>query len=247
ATRSVAARSASASGPTTTTPSRTWRTMGRGFGRRACPASASGSVALGARPAGGPASAWQSPSRSSISTTGGSPSRTGSRAGRGSPFDCLARPARVPRLPTRSHVALNRRALTEVNSPQPDRPEMTDMLHEDDSTKASSPATSPWSRQADAPVRSWSEIAATPATHQGPIVAQAVAPSPAPVRAPARRTAGTVLAAALLSATLASGSTIALVGLTQPARTATPAVPSVTANANPATTGYARTPHVCPR
>jgi serine protease Do len=118
---------------------------------------------------------------------------------------------------------------------------MTDMLHDDDPTKASSPATSPWSRQADAPVRSWSEIAATPATHQGPIVAQAVAPSPAPVRAPARRTAGTVLAAALLSATLASGSTIALVGLTQPARTATPAVPSVTANANPATTGSAGT------
>jgi serine protease Do len=51
-----------------------------------------------------------------------------------------------------------------------------------------------------------------------------------------RRTVGTVLAAALLSAALASGSTLALVGLTAPARTTTVIVPSATANANPATT-----------
>jgi len=113
------------------------------------------------------------------------------------------------------------------------------MLHDDDPTKASPPAASPWSRQADNPVRSWSEIAATPTTSlQEPVGAQAVASAvAAPARTPARRTAGTVLAAALLSAMLASGSTLALVGLTQPSGTTTPAAPTATANANPATTG----------
>jgi serine protease Do len=50
-----------------------------------------------------------------------------------------------------------------------------------------------------------------------------------------------VFAAAILSAVLASGSTLALVGLTQPARTTTPVAPSATANANPATTGSSGT------
>jgi serine protease Do len=115
------------------------------------------------------------------------------------------------------------------------------MFHNDDPTRTPSP--SPWSRATDEPVRSWHEIATTPTPSPGQLSAeQAPAPGPAPAaplpspsRNPGRRTVGTVLAAALLSATLASGSTLALVGLTQPARTPT-AVATPTANANPATT-----------
>jgi serine protease Do len=114
------------------------------------------------------------------------------------------------------------------------------MFHNDDPTQTPSP--SPWSRPTDEPVRSWHEIAVTPTPPPGqPSAEQAPAPTPAtaaalpsPSRNPGRRTVGTVLAAALLSATLASGSTLALVGLTQPARTPT-AVATPTANANPAT------------
>jgi serine protease Do len=112
------------------------------------------------------------------------------------------------------------------------------MSNDDDPTQTPSP--SPWARPAGEPVRSWADIAASPPPPSGPWFAQqgtAPAPaaaSPAPSRNPGRRTVGTVLAAALLSATLASGSTLALVGLTQPARTPTAATP--TANANPATT-----------
>jgi S1-C subfamily serine protease len=51
-----------------------------------------------------------------------------------------------------------------------------------------------------------------------------------------RRTIGTVLGAAMLSAVLASGSTVAIVGLVAP-RTATPAPAVATPNANSTTTG----------
>jgi serine protease Do len=51
---------------------------------------------------------------------------------------------------------------------------------------------------------------------------------------PRRRTVGTIFAAAILSAALASGSTLALVGLTQPGGTAGPAPSVPTANANTA-------------
>jgi serine protease Do len=121
------------------------------------------------------------------------------------------------------------------------------MIHNDDPNQTTPP--SPWARPVDPPVRSWHEIAATPAASpQAPFGEQArpaVDASPAarvitPTRGPARRTVGTVLAAALLSAGLASGSTLALVGLTQPARTAPAAAPA-TANANPATTNSSST------
>jgi serine protease Do len=110
-----------------------------------------------------------------------------------------------------------------------------------DEVPTQTPSPSPWTRPAGEPVRSWTDIAASPPPAPGPWFAQQgtastpAAASPAPSRNPGRRTVGTVLAAALLSATLASGSTLALVGLTQPARTPTAAA-TPTANANPATT-----------
>jgi serine protease Do len=112
------------------------------------------------------------------------------------------------------------------------------MFQNDDPTQTPSP--SPWAHPAEEPARSWHEITATPTRPPGqPFAEQATAPAPAaplpsPSRNPSRRTVGTVLAAALLSATLASGSTLALVGLTHPAQTPTAVAP--TANANPATT-----------
>jgi serine protease Do len=115
------------------------------------------------------------------------------------------------------------------------------MFHNDEPTQTTPP--SPWARPVDLPVRSWHEIAATPvASPQAQLREQdrpaagasPTAPVATPTRGPARRTVGTVLAAALLSAGLASGSTLALVGLTHPAPTAPAAAPA-TANANPAT------------
>ena len=112
------------------------------------------------------------------------------------------------------------------------------MFHDDDPTNTTQPDTSPWAtRPTDRPVPSWDAIAATPAlppaqpafSEQRPLAQ----PTPAPVREPRRRVVGTVLAAALLSAMLASGSTIALVGLTQSGGNATPPATS-SANANTA-------------
>jgi serine protease Do len=101
--------------------------------------------------------------------------------------------------------------------------------------------TSPWpTRSAEPPYRSWDDIPAAPAA---PVPAPAPAnPAIAPdasVRqersaGPRRRTVGTVFAAAILSAALASGSTLALVGLTQPGNTAAPALSVPAANANTA-------------
>ena len=114
------------------------------------------------------------------------------------------------------------------------------MFHDDDPASTTPPADSPWPRSGGEPVRSWSDIAATTAE----IPAATPAPQtslPRPARGPGRRAVGTVFAAAILSAVLASGSTLALVGLTQPARTTTSPAPSATANANPATTSSSGT------
>ena len=121
------------------------------------------------------------------------------------------------------------------------------------------PSTSPWrasTPSADTPPPSWDEIAAARVAPPTPPTAgfdpasgtsagaaagsassaSADAPSTPALplgREPRRRLLATVFAAAILSATLASGSTLALLGLTQPAQTATIA-PSPTANANAA-------------
>ena len=108
-------------------------------------------------------------------------------------------------------------------------------MSNNDPTRTTTP--SPWPRPADSPAPSWHEIAATPTPiPTTPTTPMSPAQGPAPAHGPGRRAFGTVLAAALLSATLASGSTLALVGLTQPARTTPAAAPSATANANPAVT-----------
>jgi S1-C subfamily serine protease len=99
--------------------------------------------------------------------------------------------------------------------------------------------TSPWpSRSTEPPYRSWDEIeapvvpVADPTTGNPPIGSEVPArPSGGGAR---RRTVGTVFAAAILSAALASGSTLALVSLTQPARTAANAPAAPAANANTA-------------
>jgi serine protease Do len=120
-------------------------------------------------------------------------------------------------------------------------------MSHDDPTKTTPPDLSPWARPVDPPIRSWSDIAASPVDAAGrPFAAPANPSSPAVPSAPlaggpGRRTVGTVLAAALLSAALASGSTLALVGLTESSRTTTVVTPSPTANANPATSSSAST------
>jgi serine protease Do len=118
------------------------------------------------------------------------------------------------------------------------------MFRDDDPTHINEPAASPWPRPADEPLQSWSTIGAKPETP--PVQAAAGVQSPAPVpstptrRGPRRGAIGTVLAAALLSAALASGSTVAILGLTTD-RTVPTAAPNPTANANTTTSGSAGT------
>jgi serine protease Do len=118
------------------------------------------------------------------------------------------------------------------------------MFRDDDPTHTDEPTASPWPRPADEPLTSWTTIGAKPETP--PVHAAVGVQSPAPVpstasrRGPRRGAVGTVLAAALLSATLASGSTVAILGLTSD-RTATTPPPSPTTNANTTTTGSAGT------
>jgi serine protease Do len=112
------------------------------------------------------------------------------------------------------------------------------MFHDDDPTNTTQPDGSPWAaRPAAEPVPSWDAIAATPAIPSAQTAfreQRPLSPPPsAPAREPRRRVVGTVLAAALLSAMLASGSTIALVGLTQSGGSATPPT-TASANANTA-------------
>jgi len=118
------------------------------------------------------------------------------------------------------------------------------MFHDDDPTHTNEPTASPWPRPADQPLPSWSTIGAKPET---PLVQAATGvQSPAPVpstqprRGPRRGAIGTVLAAAVLSAALASGSTVAILGLTSD-RTVPTAAPSPTTNANTTTSGSAGT------
>ena len=118
------------------------------------------------------------------------------------------------------------------------------MFHDDDPANTPPPSNSPWPRSAEAPVRSWSDIAATTTatTATTPTApSSSTTSNTQPARGPGRRALGTVFAAAILAAGLASGSTVALVGLTQAARTTTPVAPTATANANPATTGSSGT------
>jgi serine protease Do len=117
------------------------------------------------------------------------------------------------------------------------------MFHDDDPTKTTQPVASPWATgPADEPVPTWDAIAAAPRPAQPAFSEQRPLPppTPSPSREPRRRVLGTVLAAALLSAMLASGSTIALVGLTQSDRTATPPT-TPSANANTAAAASAGT------
>jgi len=118
------------------------------------------------------------------------------------------------------------------------------MFRDDDPTHSNEPTASPWPRPADEPLPSWSAIGAKPETP--PVQAAAGiqspmwAPSTSTRRGPRRGAIGTVLAAALLSAALASGSTVAILGLTTD-RTVPTAPPSPTANANTTTSGSAGT------
>jgi serine protease Do len=120
------------------------------------------------------------------------------------------------------------------------------MFH--DPRPETAPSTSPWPTPSPgAPHRSWDDIAAAPVAAPTPPAAAGTKAAATPSR-PAetstrQRTVRTVFAAAILSAALASGSTLALVGLTQPARTAAlaPTTPAANANtaasaSNPATT-----------
>jgi len=121
------------------------------------------------------------------------------------------------------------------------------MFH--DPRPETAPSTGSWpTPSVDTPHRSWDDIAAAPvATSPSPAHAAGPQPAATPVR-PAEtgtraRTVRTVFAAAILSAALASGSTLALVGLTQSARTAAviPTTPAANANttasaSNPTTT-----------
>jgi serine protease Do len=115
------------------------------------------------------------------------------------------------------------------------------MFRNDDPTLNEEPTASPWARPADEPLPSWSAIGAAPDTT--PPGTSLGVPSPTSAsaspsrRQPRRGTLGTILAAALLSATLASGSTVAILGLTSPAATTAVTTPSPTSNANTATTG----------
>jgi len=118
------------------------------------------------------------------------------------------------------------------------------MFRDDDPTHSDEPTASPWPRPPDEPLPSWSAIGAKPETP--PVRAAAGIQSPMWVpstptrRGPRRGAIGTVLAAALLSAALASGSTVAILGLTTD-RTVPTAPPSPTANANTTTSGSAGT------
>ncbi|HZC33018.1 MAG TPA: trypsin-like peptidase domain-containing protein [Candidatus Bathyarchaeia archaeon] len=118
------------------------------------------------------------------------------------------------------------------------------MFRNEDPTHSNEPPASPWPRPADEPLQSWSTIGAKPETP--PIQPAAGVQSPAPVPStpsrsgPRRGAVGTVLAAALLSAALASGSTVAILGLTTD-RTVPTAAPSPTTNANTTTSGSAGT------
>jgi serine protease Do len=120
------------------------------------------------------------------------------------------------------------------------------MFRNDDPTLNEEPTASPWARPADEPVPTWSTIGVAP-ENTPPARSPGESPSPTPTPAPsARRTPrrgalGTILAAALLSATLASGSTVAILGLTSQQATTGVATPSPTSNANTAATGSAGT------
>jgi serine protease Do len=115
------------------------------------------------------------------------------------------------------------------------------MFRNDDPTLNEEPTASPWARPADEPLPSWNSIGAAPDTTRRGTSLGVPSPTPAPAspsrRQPRRGTLGTILAAALLSATLASGSTVAILGLTSPAATTAVTTPSPTSNANTATTG----------
>jgi serine protease Do len=130
------------------------------------------------------------------------------------------------------------------------------MFRDDDPTKtdataspwprpADEPAASPWARSTDEPVPSWSSIGASPRNSPGTTSVGEPSPTPAPVapiqRSPRRGSVGTILAAALLSATLASGSTVAILGLTSPAPSTTATTPNPTSNANTTATGSSGT------
>jgi serine protease Do len=115
------------------------------------------------------------------------------------------------------------------------------MFRNDDPTLNEEPTASPWARPADEPRPSWAAIGAAPDTTRPGTslgVPSPTSASASPNRPQPRRAAlGTILAAALLSATLASGSTVAILGLTSPAATTAVTTPSPTSNANTATSG----------
>ena len=122
------------------------------------------------------------------------------------------------------------------------------------------PPTSPWpTRSDDTPGPSWHEIASAPAaapptgaesnsdSRFAGSGARPFSESPLPENAARaatgtsgresrRRVIGAVFAAAILSATLASGSTLALIGLTRPAASGPAAAPAASTNANTAAT-----------
>ena len=119
------------------------------------------------------------------------------------------------------------------------------MFRDDNPNLNDPPTASPWGRPADEPVPTWGSIGANPQTSAAPPPPGGSPRTPtAPAssrRQPRRGTVGTILAAALLSAIFASGSTVAILGLTSPAATTAVVTPSPTSNANTTTTGSAGT------
>jgi serine protease Do len=127
--------------------------------------------------------------------------------------------------------------LTGVKITQPDATGDPDMFRNDDPSLNDEPTASPWARPADEPLPTWSAIAASEPAPTASVAVPSPTPASAAPRRPRRGTLGTILAAALLSATLASGSTVAILGLTAPAATTAVATPAPTSNANTATAG----------
>jgi serine protease Do len=115
------------------------------------------------------------------------------------------------------------------------------MFH-DEPIPTNPPTTSPWPSRAESePVSSWHSIGPdepinAPMAGSPARVGRSTLDTPATRRGP--RLIGSIIGSAVLAATLASGSTLALVNLTQPARTAAiPAIPSPTSNATTTATG----------
>ncbi len=117
------------------------------------------------------------------------------------------------------------------------------MFHDDDrpqpSTEPTGSSTMPWARPAEDPPASW---APTPFDEPAPTVSPAATIPASPTGRPRRRgSLGTIVAAALLSAVLASGSTAAIVTLSHSDATVAPSTAARTANAKTTATSSATT------